>query len=653
MSKAELKRRGITRYDAEILLAQGIDLPGPKVNLGGKIPSPSRKNQSIKLNELRLSPRKHLSSQSYLKSLSPDMSAGNESGTSKKHLDTLSNGLEMAENIVNNWQTGALSNEAMKPELDRGMNSQVHVDKVTSKGRTLVHRHSRHGRRTKKLSHRRALQLNVDCIPQSIDSSAQSGLSATGLRHSPRFKNIEGTQSMVDNNRQSVNQSDLSFNCEASIVDSGDSEITFKVCNDTENRNIFTQLQIDVMETMIDSDDDSLSEIARKYKSNGAVECPKLLEHLKARPSEMPHLTPYNSDPTFDTSYKNSGDSPRLTSVNLSRDIAQVDPVNKHANITRNLRGSKTLSVISPESSKPLRHSPRYNTRNPSVTAEPGVVNGTDSVVDVEEHTYSESFDDASRYSRLQNLSSPKLIRPRNSKGSSHIGSNVFEKFAGLSGQCSYTGDSEIDVDNESEEVDIEGFGDGSTTNKCVNSFRKLHNPASLSRKSPRFSYLKNRKRRLSFGDVRAPQFGEPLRKKINALNEDMAQYRHLWAHISSPKKVPKITIKMPRDPVLLRELENTKSESVHFKLESPLSSVPVTPESSDLSDTDEESPLNCTKYRPFIAGSSTRRSGCSRSSRSLYKDIDNNSTDRVCPKLMRIKFGDTQIAINIPQQKR
>ncbi|WAR03455.1 KMT5B-like protein [Mya arenaria] len=101
---------------------------------------------------------------------------------------------------------------------------------------------------------------------------------------------------------------------------------------------------------------------------------------------------------------------------------------------------------------------------------------------------------------------------------------NVFERFG-----CANSGDNGFDSESETEDVDVEGLGDG-----------------------------------------------------------------------MSPK-VPKITIKMRKDPQLMKELKNTEaSDGVHFKLESPQSSLPTSPDSSDASDSDEEeSPLICTKFRP------------------------------------------------------
>lgn len=634
LSKAELKRRGITRYDAEILLAQGISLPEPKVNLGGKLPSSLKKNQSVKVSELRLSPRKHLSSQSYLKGLSDgDLMAENERKVQAKQQNGFTNKVEMAENIVCNGMAGPLADITVnKPRSAQKLDQNV--EKVVNKNRQVVHRHSRPGKRTKKLSHNRALRLNLDCIPNATLDSGQAS-----LRHSPRLKNKEG---MMNENKELRKQSQLNLIGEASLIETGDPEISFKVHNDLESRNIFTQLQIGVMEKGNDSDDEILSEIARRNKSKSVINCPKLIEQLRAPPAEMPHLTPFDLEPTYNTSYKTCRVSPKLSSINASYDA-------KTTELTKNVCGTKSLSSTSLTLKKSVRQSPRNKNRSRNTKSETCVashkmdVNGFSEVLKEERVKSTEHAKHSSSLS--QNSQQMKK-----SGGSSYIDSNVFEKFGCLSGPTSDASDNHVEFSSESEEVDVEGLGDCLKSNKHLSSFKTLRSPKrKRSRNSPRLQYLKDRKRRLSFSDVGSPKFGEPLRKKINALNEDMAEYRHLWNNISPPKKVPKITIKMPRDPVLVKELEHTKSESVCFKLESPHNSVTATPESSDHSDSDdEESPLNCTKYRPFIPASSTHRQ--SLDSRSLYRD-KKGKDNMVCPKLMRIKFGGTQIDINIPQK--
>lgn len=646
LSKAELKRRGITRYDAEILLAQGINLPEPKVNLGGKIPSPLRKSQSIKVSELRLSPRKHLSSQSYLKSLSDeDLPVGHEHKLSKQLQKNFSDNSNLVQNMVTNGLAGPLADITVnKPQSGQQVN--LNVQKIR-KSRPLVNRHSRHGKRTKKLSHRRALRLDLGCVPDSTEESRQSGLLPIGLRHSPRLKSKEDIQS---DNKQLQNNSRTNLNGDTNVIETGDPDITFKLRNDPENRNIFTQLQIDVMENSVDSDEETLSEIARRKKSKGVVNCPKLIEQLRAPPAEMPHLTPYDSEPACVTSYKNCRVSPKLSSFNASCTTEQI---------TKNACGTNSLSLLASELKKPVRQSPRTKNRNRNKKEETSVVNGMKEIngydVMCNEMSGSNlglSENHSTAWSSFSQ-NSQKFSESKKSGASSYIGSNVFEKFGNISGHNTCTGDSHVEVGSESEEIDVEGLGDSLKSNKHLSSFRKLNSPSKQQNKnSQRLRNFKERKRRLSYENVRSPKFGEPLRKKINALNEDMAEYRHLWASISPPKKVPKITIKMPRDPVLVKELEHSKSESVRFKLESPHNSLTATPESSDHSDSDEEeSPLNCTKYRPFIPASSTRRQSLERASRSLYSDGE-VTDDIVCPKLMRIKFGGTQIDINIPQKK-
>lgn len=51
LKAAELKKRGITRYDAEILLSQGLKLPEPKVVLGRKLPASIHRHHTVKVKE--------------------------------------------------------------------------------------------------------------------------------------------------------------------------------------------------------------------------------------------------------------------------------------------------------------------------------------------------------------------------------------------------------------------------------------------------------------------------------------------------------------------------------------------------------------------------------------------------------------------------
>ncbi|XP_033751707.1 uncharacterized protein LOC117335663 isoform X2 [Pecten maximus] len=62
LKAAELKKRGITRYDAEIILSQGLNLPDPQVVIETKLPSSINQNKTVKassvLASMNKSPRK-------------------------------------------------------------------------------------------------------------------------------------------------------------------------------------------------------------------------------------------------------------------------------------------------------------------------------------------------------------------------------------------------------------------------------------------------------------------------------------------------------------------------------------------------------------------------------------------------------------------
>lgn len=625
LSKAELKRRGITRYDAEIILAQGQSLPEPKVNLGSKLPPPVCKNQPVKVSELRLSPRKHISSQSYLKSLSPDQVIAKDSRTRKREIGSPSCGKkqEMGRHIEPLADITSIKSEKQHSGSNED-NNKSFVNKCTHRAKT----------RSQKNGHRDVLKLDLDCV-EAMNSNQREN-SGSGIRQSPRLRNKEMTHSSMEVKTESGKQ------CRTNVtVDTGDPEISFRLKNDSKSRNIFTQLQLDVsnikqeVESDTDcgcDDDDECEEDCRSRLSN---QCPTLLEHLRAPPSDMPHLIPYDSDPQDDTSYKNSRVRPKLTSYQTSEHTDNRPTRSKMSHC----KHSKKSPLVT--NTKSIRQSPRNKRYSGGNSLEQCSLNGVNGSIgfrncDVKQCTNRNGtcVDKASlgtkREAKLSPVDAGATNRSR--KGNKYKGGNVFDKFNQLSEECCSSDDSKAEVFNGSHKMNMEAFGDHVTV-------------FNGSRSSPRFKHHKGRKRRLSFGDVASPKFGEPLRKRIDTLNRGLAEYRSLFANISPVKKIPKITIKMRKDPVLEKELENiTESENgVHFKLESPRNSAQNTPDSSDMSDSDEEeSPLNCTKFRPKFQKS---QNGVV----SLFKN--GNEQDMVCPKLMKIKFGGTQININIPQQ--
>ncbi|XP_069132328.1 uncharacterized protein [Argopecten irradians] len=58
LKAAELKKRGITRYDAEIILSQGLNLPDPQVVIEKKLPSSINQNKTVKASSVLASMNK-------------------------------------------------------------------------------------------------------------------------------------------------------------------------------------------------------------------------------------------------------------------------------------------------------------------------------------------------------------------------------------------------------------------------------------------------------------------------------------------------------------------------------------------------------------------------------------------------------------------
>lgn len=632
LSKAELKRRGITRYDAEIILAQGQSLPEPKVNLGSKIQTPVRRNQPVKVSELRLSPRKHVSSQSYLKSLSPDTAVGRESRQKKPEPQNAPSDVKQSNNAFGNRQ-GPLSDiTSIKSEKQH---SGGHLENNNSFVHKCAHKSTT---RSQKNGHKNALKLDLDCLGSLNGIEGEAAV--TGLRHSPRLKNKEVAKGSVDVKMPTGDASSLT-------METGDPEITFKVRGDSNNRNIFTELQFDVSNIKKEVDDEfqdkSMNNICgEKCRSKTSV-CNHnsvLSSPLHSPPpADMPHLIPYDSGPQEDISYKNSHCSPKLTSYNSSEETEKIS-VSNQAKLTHNQTVLNSSSSCVTHKS-PVRKSLRNKRKHQGLSSAHCVVNGVKGGSKIDS---SGLCSEGSLGIGDEALSLPsRKPRSKRLKGNKYKDGNVFDTFNSLKDTCSGS-----DV---KQEVWCQGTG-LEAWNGCVTTLNghlgslKDQEDIKNSCNSPRFRNDKGRKRRLSFSDVASPKFGEPLQKRIQSLNEDLAANRRLFANISPVKKVPKITIKMRKDPVLEKELENsTKSDCVHFKLESPRCSVQGTPDSSDVSDSDEEeSPLNCTKFRPSLLKQDNG------TVRSLYKS-SGQDTDRACPKLMKIKFGGTQISINIPQQ--
>ena len=611
LSKSELKRRGITRYDAEILLAQGINLPEPKVDLGQKIPAIVREDQPIKITDLRLSPRKHLSSQSYL-SMVNNIPVTKRKRSSEKLFNSL---------------------DSMKYPQSRPVSSSVKTPvpitsnvSATQGYKTIGLRRQQKGR--KQLKANKALKIDVDSASMAYKGQTESqNHGVITYRHSPRLKNKNSAdQTYVKKLDVGNDNLDISSG-------SDDPEITFKIHDNQEDRNIFTQLQFDV---------DELKNGKKVKTENGILA--EQGDCLQSGHNEMPFLVPFDVDPLSGSLCKDTLVSPKLKSCDqdntgqITENSCQI--VEQGCPFRRNKQSK--LSKIS----SPLRHSPRTRKRvkeeTENSTDHPDVIQCSCKNTRTSHNCHNTS----SHHSTCKQCVNDKVekcticcqedtlsdntdsVNSRTTSGCT-VNSGGFEKFA--------AGDFSV----EDSSVDVDTLGN-SRDSKNRLSFENL-------RSTPRGNG--GRKRKLSFDDSRLSEFGKPASQKILELTEDIKQCRRLFASISPGKKVPKITIKMRKDPVLIKELENQKSDSVQFKLESPNTSVPVTPDTSDNSDSDEEeSPLNCTKFRLNLPNT-TKDYRPKNKPRKLFP-ANRNGEHATCPKLMRIKLGNKSIIdINIPQQ--
>ena len=681
LRKAELKRRGITRYDAEILLAQGLELPEPKVVLERKIPANMTKNHTVNINEFqgrqRLSPRKHLSSQSLLSM--PVQPALRTRHSPKKHL----------KNLANSFNQSFPTSIDNKP-LEKG---GFGLNGVTK-------------------------QLSEAVITQS-DS---------GLRHSPRLQyktTVASVQVKEEIDSSPCSQPDQNLKTVADVNSvSGD-----------DGRNIFSKLQFEVDGLQgLSVETQNLNEI-KEIKRLDIQGCHNSQETEKkgetTRTPEMPLLTPFDSEPPSccggEGLAENESPTQCIPPLEPSPSIT-IDSSSQASNkVTSSGKRKRALLSDGTEVSKQLRKSPRKkmsrvgspykitesvekpvdisetnfslendqtlpgnqrkrlrsNSGQPAV-ASSSIVEGVNNKLSLFSDLKSTAKSDSSDLTvdfKSENSESP-LTTKRHSKvkvsrtdsvvsfeqdagptlrtrshskdnsqavltssGPRKCDTNVFDRLN--SAECAADGGVSIKQETKSGTEHASHYAN-------VNIFESLSKrlTSSDSKITPQNGHIgrkssKSRKRRLSFGGIiKSPIYRESSHKKKKfSLDGETPKRttstRNIFSDLS-PTKIPRITIKMPRDPVLVKELANQHSDGVQFKLESPQPSVHGTPDNSDSSDSDkEESPLNCTKFRP---ARQINPGGFSMNTSQFYSSNGN------CPKLMRIKVGDSHIDIKIPQ---
>ena len=682
MRKAELKRRGITRYDAEILLAQGLELPEPKVVLERKIPDNITKNHSVKLSEFegrqRLSPRKHLSSQSLL-SMAAQGPLRRRSSP-KKHL----------KNLSDSFNQGLPTSSIKESKIPENVGSLNGITK----------------------------QVN-----ESL-GSAKSGKADSVIRHSPRLRSRTGDSNAeikqeILNTCDKVSDLNLKATCDVNQVPSDG------------GRNIFSQLFEAELKGLTSKKSGSLNIAEGKRKLN--IESGLKLETDRKTETnltpEMPLLTPFDSE-TLDNIMKDGTVSENLQSFYSTdrtedndldiRGIPSLEPSVslKFGNILSpkidsGSSSGKSKRVMSPKSQQrksprkklsafvkqqSVKHgttelyaekdqteleSPRTRLRcnsgqSPEVTSSvhAGKEAKLESDINMNLTSQHESVTKSRRQSKVVESNTNSINDSEQSEGPSQrtrshskdvsspalsnsgvkkCDTNVFETFnsVALTAGLGNFSNSKVAFDND-EDLDIGCYGDGhifeTLSRKLASSDGKVRKSNGHFSKKTMYS----RKRRLSFGGlIKSPSNHLSKRKKKFSLESNTPKRdissRNIFSDLSPPK-IPRITIKMPRDPVLVKELANQHSDGVQFKLESPEPSVTGTPDNSDSDSDEEESPLNCTKFKPVSRNSnSISRGGFSMKTSQFYSKSDNSNNN--CPRLMRIKFGNTHVLdINIPQ---
>lgn len=673
LRKAELKRRGITRYDAEILLAQGLDLPEPKVVIERKIPNSITTDQSVNVNDFagrqRLSPRKHLSSQSLL-SMQTQLPLRTRRSPNK-HL----------ENLSNNFNQGTTTSPSEQIEQKK-----LEIDVSLLNG---VNRH----------------------FTDSM-SSQNKGKMEDGLRHSPRLK-IKSEES--GNSQVQVGQE--SSGKMQNVSDSDVKAASDIVLMSEDNRNIFSRLQFEMdglqglgqvqTETEKESGSKKKLKIQGGHNENGG----DMKSKINLTP-EMPRLTPFDSESfgslakrrtggqTFEnlegsgdydseqtgipslepsTSITSEGNSSQKTALSRSsgrfkrmlkspRPQLRKSPRKRFCRSLDQASDDSVVTEVSSEQGLSMSISPKPGSDlNPFFGSVPRAeVSETRSDTHTGLNMMTESLSKLGRDSKLfkselaeeseQNEGPSLRTRSHDATavktGLSNSGvkkcdTNVFETFnnAAFSAGISDINNSPVDE----QDIDLSSYGKG-------NIFETLSQKLSLSegRNTKQNGQVKKKysgKRRLSFGGhAKSHSLQHSNRKKKFSLDAGTPKRdtssRNIFTDLSPPK-IPRITIKMPRDPVIVKELASQHSDSVQFKLESPQPSVTATPDNSDSSDTDdEESPLICTKFKPVEKRSHSLSPGAFNLKTSQFYSKRNS-----CPKLMRIKLGNTHLLdINIPQ---
>ncbi|KAK3607460.1 hypothetical protein CHS0354_015606 [Potamilus streckersoni] len=767
LKAAELKKRGITRYDAEIILSQGLKLPDPKVVIERKLPASISANKSVTLSEWegkRVSPRKHLSSLSralveqkgvLVKRQSPNSSTTKASIVKSESLNMNNSSISELEGQVSNKILGQISNKSADAKTQKCVSHETSefltpYSVLTSPNRS-----------------------------QDLTSPSRSDKKRPdGVRQSPRLRAKEQTE-MENFNLASCSQNEFgsgkvdeqkSDNKDVKLG-SFDQNLPSVNMDDSGCSSVFTPLQIDVSNSSQgNKESDSLTQNIFELRN----------QRSSSVSLDMPFLTPFESEPSYCTSTNESRNifermesnfelagvksidslSPRTRSKERfmkqesidtpsprtrSREDSvrqelisthspqirsqEINMKQEHLNIPSSwpkslescFRALNTESGIIPSHAKSqsaatsVRQSPR--TRLKVESCLPGELESTGNhpcLPDLPTSSLSnqegqktrlrshsgqglfeseppkgcdsDSFDGQisinNSSSSIQSIKtspvdsgnrsgtksrtkcptrpSPKPLRcsprTRQNTGSSFFSFkkpqasvNLTEFFQGTSVEKGLEEKMDFDVFNFEEDTELSSKKDA-LCQKAQQSNTALRQDGHKRKQSKK----KRGKRRLSFGgeisDCEKVDEKHWNRRRVRSWCEDVEYFTSSKTLNCSPNKIPKITFKMRRDPVLQKQLEAQNSQGVHFDFIDTQTSTASTPCDSD-SDSDESVLVHTKRPSSRVVNSqqSPINESCIPLKTSRFYSHNSDFNGWAVPKILRLKLrGEALVERNL-----
>lgn len=625
LKAGELKRRGITRYDAELLLSQGLRLPEPRASTGRKLPIKSPNLKSV-LNDLnsKISPMKKapqrdkhgcfLTNQRSSKSgdkndmESPKIAAKikspnkrisfsfeeqefdhpefdneeldsiveqacricDEDSVEQEETHTLSKNIECLKENVPGCST---NDDSSKTNVDINMNSSPSICRT----------------RGRKLDTRDTSQVPVGKDPVQSPAIKHSASLSNNQRCSPRLR-CRGSAS-IDTVGSATVSKDLSLQVKTETVEekpvcrhSPRLQAQVKV-ETTEAQNIKSEIECEVKLVPEENSEDNIVDGHKNLLQSSQI---SQSEHLDISSSGTLEL---HCDTESIQGQSCSQKNKILKNVQNSE--VSRKPRTRQSPRLHVKRDSENVRSCSSKTEKPLAAqnlTRRLNQESNMSSAENGITGIDDSFIDV--CTFSEEQQGDSLAHRLKSEIKQEPV------------DNMFESFESIIKNVTpprkVDGQGEHHSDNKIPESKIDTFN-RTLSDQCLKLLNKNH---------------RDRKRKLSYSITSSPD-------------------------TSPDKKIPKLTIKMRRDPILETMEESLSTvKRLEDELESKMK-CELTHSKHHRKDVRKR--RNSGKHSP----NSPLHTSSSQMAPSTFYPLSNNHT---FPKKLRLKLGDTSFSISIPQ---